>query len=578
MTNIQILRIFLPATLCLSTLVNAQEIVTAGTTSYNKYNFTIPANVSQMLSVDLNTDGKLDMLAIHHDGILVYLQTTNGSFDFDNPSANINVNGTSMGWDIANFRHPGSAQPQPSLLAIIDGQSIVTWDFSDNAVSGPITVLDDLAAYLPKGSFRINFANDINNDGYLDFIVPGSGQLKLYLQDMSGGYQSGSQIQSTAFYNTRLSQPSRIEGSLGQYIRIPLMELRDVNSDGLNDLVSRSEERLDVFIGQQENGTQAYPAEPSYTLDIAAIQERLGEFSVDKIDFSNLTGMLAMTHQEILIDVDDDGIDDLLIREGGKVSLFSGTSDSMDFTQPKQVLRSSGNVLAAFVRDENGDELKDLWIIRIESISIGDAFLWLALSGSVEVEAFIYRNDGTQFARRPARKLILNIKFPSILKLMGTALSIQAEIEDSETIVRPSAFLNLDQSSYDDLVVLLDERIDIYMNAKEQEDDPDLTQEEIEEEVEQSILTFLDYSPDKDNYDINIKEIIDKLVFNKNNNLELVNGRQADFQLALSGSAEVGDIFPVELNQDGIDDLVVFLERGDTHITGVLFLSSEVEL
>ena len=93
-------------------------------------------------------------------------------------------------------------------------------------------------------------------------------------------------------------------------------------------------------------------------------------------------------------DVDGDGIDDLLVREGGKVSLFGGTVGGMNFTQPRQVLRSGGNVLSTFLRDENDDGLKDLWLWRVENISVADIFVWLAFSGSIAIEAFIYPNDG----------------------------------------------------------------------------------------------------------------------------------------------------------------------------------------
>ena len=44
-----------------------------------------------------------------------------------------------------------------------------------------------------------------------------------------------------------------------------------------------------------------------------------------------------------------------LLREGGKVSLFGGNADGMDFTQPRQVLRSGGNVITTFLQDENED-------------------------------------------------------------------------------------------------------------------------------------------------------------------------------------------------------------------------------
>ena len=116
------------------------------------------------------------------------------------------------------------------------------------------------------------------------------------------------------------------------------MELRDVNSDGYDDLISRTDERLDVFIAD-EIGDAYFSSGASYSIDIAEIEERLGDFDIDNLDFSNLTGVLALTHEEVLDDVDGDGIEDLLLREGGKVSLFGGTYTGMNSEQPRQVLR-----------------------------------------------------------------------------------------------------------------------------------------------------------------------------------------------------------------------------------------------
>src|SRR5690606_3194505 len=117
-----------------------------------------------------------------------------------------------------------------------------------------------------------------------------------------------------------------------------------------------------------------------------------------------------------------DGFHDVVIREGGKISLFTSSASGIDFETPQQVLRSSGNVLGAYIRDENDDGRDDLWLARVETISIGDLFVWLALSGTLDVEVFIYRNEGTQFSRRPARKLTLAVKYPSALSLLGTAM------------------------------------------------------------------------------------------------------------------------------------------------------------
>ena len=99
------------------------------------------------------------------------------------------------------------------------------------------------------------------------------------------------------------------------------MELRDLNNDGLEDLISRTDENFDVFIADRSS-TSYFENEPSYSIDINEIEKRLGDFDIDNLDFSNLTGILSITHEEILEDVTGDAIDDLLLREGAKITLI----------------------------------------------------------------------------------------------------------------------------------------------------------------------------------------------------------------------------------------------------------------
>ena len=223
---------------------------------------------------------------------------------------------------------------------------------------------------------------------------------------------------------------------------------------------------LDVFIADAL-GERYFPLSPSYSVNITEIEARLGEFDIDSLDFSNLTGVLALTHEEILEDVNGDGIDDLLLREGGKVSLFIGNESGMDLQKPRQVLRSGGNVLSTFLYDEDEDGLKDLWLWRVEPISVADIFVWLALSGSISIEAFIYPNDGERFARRPTRKITVELKFPSVIRLANSVRKIanEAKNRDSDEIT-PTHTANLDADrNHEDLLVLVNDQLKIFLNS-----------------------------------------------------------------------------------------------------------------
>jgi hypothetical protein len=443
------------------------------------------------------------------------------------------------------------------------------------AVSEPVTILENLTGFVPKGLLRLRFARDINDDGNMDFIVPGAEQLHLHLQNAAGDFQSGITVQSNQFNQTNLLN-GRLQGRVGQELAIPLMELRDLNNDGFNDLISRSEERIDVYYSQTGATAPAFASTPVYSVDLAALNAGMENFTLDQLDFSNLTALLALRPDVLMNDVNNDGLDDVVIREGGKISLFTSSATGINFEEPQQVLRSSGNVLGAYIRDENEDGLEDLWLARVESISIGDVFVSLALSGSVDVEVFIYRNEGAQFTRRPSRKLTVAVKYPSALSLLSTGLEMQNTLNAAEeNLVRPSVMSNMNQNTLDEMVVLMNDRLEIFFDVKEPEDRQVLTQQQMQKKTEQDILAFFGYAPDLDVYEVNIRKIMDEVMAKTSASNDLIAGRTADMQLALGATTDTGDVFATDLNKDGIDDFVVFLDGDEVEINGMLLLSDK---
>lgn len=517
----------------------------------------LPAAIENLLVVDINHDGLNDLLGILDHTVRIYFQSESG-FNFDTGYSELQFPGSAVGWDISDkYNSDGSA----AIIALVDGAEVLAWQVSGREVQSPRVIMSGLTGYLGRGVNRLHFSNDVNNDGHDDLIIPGAGELQLHLQTASGEYLPPLPVQSDVRLRSNLDSDF-LERRTGQSINIPALQLRDINADGAADIVSRTDERLDVFLANP-NAANYFSATPSYSLDITEIEARLGEFDIDNLDFSNLTGVLALTHEEILEDVDGDGIDDLVLREGGKVSLFGGTREGMDFTQPRQVLRSGGNVLSTFLYDENGDGLKDLWLWRVESISVGDIFVWLALSGSIAIEAFIYPNEGERFARRPARQITVDLKFPSAIRLATSVRNIRNSADDSQT--QPStpatvATINGDVSKRD-LLVLLDRQLQIFLNsiAAEPETRP--------------FLGSLGYSRTRNNYEIDIRQIIDNVSVTANPLLEQVQGRTADLVIDIPKDIVVGDIIPARLNRDNVDDILVFTDMDDSHINGMVLLS-----
>ena len=559
--------------LALSGLVGMQPIVVQATDAlpgYRSVPFSLPSDIERMLIVDADRDGLADLLTIGEERISVYFQRpqtdANGvGFDFSQPDTFIVLPGRSAGWELSENYPDAQGNRAFSLLALIDGTRVLQWQLQGRTFTEPSTLLDDLVGFAGGGINRLHFSRDINNDELDDLIIPGAGSLLLHIRNADGTYQQPLSVLSDMQVNTTLSLRMSLERDVGQSLRIPLIELRDVNSDGNPDLISETTEKFDVFLASADG--DYFPQNPTYSIDRLEIRERLGSFDIDQLDFSNLTGMLALTHEETLEDVDNDGIADFVLREGGKVSLFAGTSDGMDFTQPRQVLRSGGNVLTTFLQDENEDGLKDLWLWRVEPVSVGDLFLWLAISGSINVEAFVYHNEGQSFARRPARQLTVALRFPSAVSLISTAMNFQQQMEEArDTAIVPTAVAKLSGiGSNQDLIVLLEQQVQVFFNSMEPEP----------VEPEDQFLASLDYSRSRNNYEIDIRRIIEEFQIEQNDELLAVEGRAPDHTLTLSEAMRNGDLISTTLNNDSLDDIFVFLEHSKEAITGVLLLSGE---
>ncbi len=546
-------------TFCAS--VQAQENVEG----YRRIDFSLAAEVERLLIVDADRDGLDDILSVAQESISLYFQRADIGFNFAEADTSIALDGRSVGWELSENYPNAQGEKSVSLLALIDGAEVLQWQIQDRQFAAPVQLLGGLNAFASSGVNRLHFSRDVNHDNLDDLIIPSAGTLQLYIREADGNYQPPIRVLSDMQIFSNLFVRQNLERDVGQTLTIPLIELRDVNNDDRPDLISETEERFDVSLA---NATGDYfPQSPSFSIDRLEIRERLGNFDVDQLDFSNLTGILALTHEEILEDVDGDKIDDFVLREGGKVSLFAGGANGMDFSAPRQVLRSGGNVLKVFLHDEDGDGRKDLWLWRIEPISVGDLFLWLAISGSVNVEAFVYRNEGENFARRPARQVTVALKFPSAVRMISSIVDIREQaraMENSATI--PTAVANISGvGNALDLVVLLDEQVQIFHNSIEPT--PAL--------AEDRFLASLGYTRSRDDYEIDVRRIIDEFEIEQNSDLKSVQGQAPDQSLSLPQAVRNGDLMRVQLNGDEHDDLFIFIERGEEYTTGIVLLSEQ---
>lgn len=531
----------------------------SGTGPYQSLPFTLEAS-TRLQPADLDGDGLEDLLAGSGNRLAVYFQRTSGpAFDFSKPDTAVILPGTAIGWALDDM--PGGRGGR-RILALIEGSRVLSWALEDRQFTQPKTILEALSGSLPAGAHPINFVRDINGDARNDLLIPGFGEIGIYLQTAEGSYGDALQVRSRMLNYSRLAPIGDLSRHVGQRVRIPEMNIRDVNNDQRNDLIASSEESLDVFLADN-NGR--FPLNASFSVDLKSLQERVGQIDFDKVNHSNLSSLLAYTYEIEMEDMDGDQIEDLLIREGSKVTIFGGTPQGVTLDTPRQILKSSGNVLAVTLRDEDGDGLKDLWLMRIEDVSLANLFLWLAISGSVDVETFVYKNQGQRFASRPHRKVTLSVKFPSILKSVNLVNSAVEAEPGADTIVRATrAQLNGADSPWE-LAILGGNSLSVYTDV-------------IDEKVAQRFLGQADFRRDKDSYVYDLGQVLANPASSANRDLRRIQGRQPDLEISYQQQLTIADpsqaeLLAWEMNGDGRDDFFVFTERDGRVVKGMLLLS-----
>jgi hypothetical protein len=245
----------------------------------------------------------------------------------------------------------------------------------------------------------------------------------------------------------------------------------------------------------------------------------------------------------------------------------------MDLQKPHQVLKASGNVLFALVEDEDQDGRPDLWVLRVEQVSIGDVFLWLIAAGSLEFEVFIYRNEGDRFARRPSRQLVLRLRFPAIRSLLADADKEEAE----ESSGPPSLRADLAGSGRrGDIVVLRGGRLDAFLGkAGKAEEVGARPGRDLPEQLFFEALEKLGYSRERDEYEVDVEDLPRLLSPTEEGEglARAIEGAVPDFQIAVPGAGGSPELLLLDLGGDGRSDFLVIFHQDRSALKGAIAIS-----
>ena len=286
---------------------------------FKEQSFQLPRNVEGITATDFNGDDSAELIIEFASSLRIFF-ANNTQYDFEKNFFEIPVlseNQQSAAWDISH-----DADNNPAIVILNSKGQLNRWAFNGTRFNEEL-ILTSEPPTIPRGLNKLNFVIDANGDEYNDYAIPQFGEIGIFISNPQEQFTDPISVNSAIEVNTLLYSNNPLR-DLGQKIKIPELQLRDVNADNELDLIIDTKDRLEVYIFDSSRKT--FRSIPSYFIDRNEIEDRLGEFDIENVDFSNLTGVLALTHEEILEDINGDGIEDLLLREAVRFRFLRGSA------------------------------------------------------------------------------------------------------------------------------------------------------------------------------------------------------------------------------------------------------------
>jgi hypothetical protein len=383
---------------------------TAPAGRFQRFDFKLKGEVTDVITEDLDGDGLDEALAVHVDRstdpprryLTIFPQDKNGfdvkrRIDWTFPAAVAAI-------DV------GDVAPEPGReLCFITEQGVSYAATRDNKV-GELKELfaapSMVAIAYDRGVPYYNFVRDYTGDGMDDVLVVGfTGSL--FAKQVAPGEFAKQELRLRPRMDIQAFDVGKLLGdSESPMFRVayyaPQINILDTNGDGLTDLVVNFGAKVLVFT-QNAQGFSPAPSQ-TYNLKLLAEEEQRREMR-NRPNFA-------------FADLDQDGRMDVVASQshGGLASrtsrtvLYWGKGDDLAKNRPGFEFKNPDTVMSVFVRDVNNDHLPDL---IMPTMNLG---AWTAgkvlITGGITVTWNVFlQQPGHKFNAAPDRSFNTDLKF-----------------------------------------------------------------------------------------------------------------------------------------------------------------------
>jgi hypothetical protein len=269
------------------------------------------------------------------------------------------------------------------------------------------------------------FLQDINQDGKPDILVPILDYCEIWMNQgvstdsIDANHQAPPTFIRIGRFPIQMNHSRRTNlqdatGQLSEHFAIPSVVLKDINGDGIRDLIVRHDPHIDYYL---LDGKGNIPETPTVSLDLSQFRDTTP--SREGIQFGE-TLRVNKDPQLTECDLNHDGIPDDVIFHGRKLWFFLGTSKGPQFTNPSSILKIADDITMFAPCPLDDDDYPDLLMLRVQIPTLTRLLGALFSDWDIKIESTGYRSkQGQSFELSSSWQGEVYLRLPSILSMIS---------------------------------------------------------------------------------------------------------------------------------------------------------------